>query len=68
MKLKQFWQRHIFNLLYVWAIIALLFRPGWIVFGIGAIVWILLFYFTAPGVFWSYIFEFSPPARKDINY
>ena len=67
MKLEQLWQRHVLNLLFAWAIISFLFHTGWLIFGIGILIWILLFYFTAPGVFWSYIFELSPAAQKDLK-
>ncbi|NLW59947.1 MAG: tetratricopeptide repeat protein [Firmicutes bacterium] len=52
---KRLWEEKIQWVLVGWCGLALLTRPGWVPFGLGVAVWVLLLYFTAPGKFWSLI-------------
>lgn len=52
---KRLWEEKIQWLLVGWCVLALLIRPGWLPFGIGVAVWVLLLSFTAPGKFWSLV-------------
>jgi tetratricopeptide (TPR) repeat protein len=56
MKLQQLWQRNLNWLFILWLIYALVARPGWVAFGVGLAVGVLVVYLTAPGVFWTYVY------------
>ena len=53
--LKRLWEEKIQWVLVAWCVLALFIRPGWLPFGLGVAVWVILLYFTAPGKFWSII-------------
>ncbi len=55
MNLKRLWEEKINWLLLFWLGFSLIFRPGWLIFLAGVLVWLLLLYFTAPSIFWNYI-------------
>jgi tetratricopeptide (TPR) repeat protein len=65
MKLQQFWQRHLILVLILWSIYSLLARQGWLAYGVGLILWVLMVYLTAPGVFWTYVYLL--PSRNNYD-
>lgn len=64
MNLKRLWEEKISWLLLFWLGFSLIFRPGWIIFLGGVIIWILLLYFTTPSIFWNYIAMFNLNSEK----
>jgi tetratricopeptide (TPR) repeat protein len=66
MKLQQFWQKHLNWALILWSIYALLARPGWLAFGAGLVLWVLVVYLTAPGVFWTYVYLLPSGNNYDV--
>lgn len=68
MKLKQLWQNNIIWVLIIWTLAALVFHFNAVVFTIGLIVWVALLYFTARGVFWSYINSLVFNKQKSEHY
>lgn len=59
MALKRFWQSNLLHLLFLWIIVSIFIRPGWLIFGAGCLVWLGVLYLTAPGVFWTYFAFFN---------
>ena len=55
MHLKRLWEEKINWLLFLWLGYSLIFRPGWLIFSAGVLLWVFLLYFTTPGVFWNLI-------------
>lgn len=53
--LKRLWEEKIQWVFVGWCLLALFIRPGWIPFGLGVVLWVVLLYLTAPGKFWSLI-------------
>ena len=53
--LKRLWEEKIQWVLVGWCVLALFTRPGWLPFGVGVAVWVILLCLTAPGKFWSLI-------------
>jgi len=53
MRIKGFWETMLPFLLLGWGIFAFFAKPGWLTFIIGCLLWVILFIFTAPGVFWT---------------
>lgn len=68
MPLKRVWEEKIQWLLVVWCGLALFFRLGWLLFGLGVILWVLLLYFTAPGSFWTLVAIFNMDPDKVQTY
>jgi|SRR5690554_1368775 len=64
MAAKQFWQKNLWWLLPGWSLFSLIYRPGWSVFGAGLLFWVLLLYFSAPGIFWNYLAHLIPDPEK----
>lgn len=60
MKLRKFWESNLSLILLLWIIISVIIKPGWLYFGAGFLVWLILVYLTAPGVFWNYAALFFP--------
>lgn len=56
MNLTRFWQHNIRWTLILWFIAAFWLRTGLPIFIIGVAAWFVLVYFTAPGVFWTYVY------------
>jgi tetratricopeptide (TPR) repeat protein len=56
MKLQQLWQKNLKWVLVLWSIYAILAQPGWVAFAVGSVVWVLVVYLTAPGIFWTYVY------------
>jgi tetratricopeptide (TPR) repeat protein len=57
-KLKQFWQKSLIWLLLFWCILALIYHSSVIVIIAGVMVWVIVVFLTAPGVFWNYLSHF----------
>lgn len=57
MRIKRFWETILPILLLAWGAIAFFTKPGWLIFIIGCLLWVILLRFTAPGVFWT-VFAF----------
>lgn len=68
MQLKRVWEENIQWLLVVWCGVALFSRPGWLLFGLGVILWALLLYFTAPASFWNLVALFNMDQDKVQTY
>ncbi len=68
MRLKRVWEEKIHWLLVVWCGVALFFRPGWLIFSLGVILWALLLYLTAPGSFWNLVAIFNLDQDKAQTY
>lgn len=60
MKIRRLWETKLPLILLFWIIITAFIRPGWTTFWGGILIWIVLLYFTAPGVFWNYLALFTP--------
>ncbi|HBL35394.1 MAG TPA: hypothetical protein DDZ55_01140 [Firmicutes bacterium] len=68
MQFKRLWEEKIHWLLLLWCGVALYIRPGWIPFGLGVIVWIVLFFLTTPASFWNLIATFNMDQDKVGTY
>lgn len=68
MQFKRVWEEKSQWLLLVWCGVALFFRPGWPLFGLGVLLWALLFYLTAPGSFWNLAAIFTMDQEKAQTY
>lgn len=64
MNYKRFWEEKIIWVLIFWLGISLIIRPGWLILGGGVFIWFLLFYFSAPGVFWNLMAVFNVDPQK----
>lgn len=56
MRFARFWHHNLRWVLIFWVAISFSFRTGVVIFGIGFAAWILMVYFTAPGIFWTYVY------------
>lgn len=65
MRLREFWEKNINWVLILWVIFSIVFTPGWAIFAVGAALWLLLLIFTAPGVFWTYLYLLPANTRYD---
>jgi tetratricopeptide (TPR) repeat protein len=59
MKFKQLWQSSLLWVLLFWCILSLIYHSSLLVVAAGILVWVLLVYFTTPGVFWNYLSNLS---------
>jgi tetratricopeptide (TPR) repeat protein len=57
-KLKQIWQKSLIWLLLFWCILSLIYRSRGVVIISGVVIWVIVVFFTAPGVFWNYLSQF----------
>lgn len=65
MNFKQLWQKHLNWVFIVWSIYAIMAHPGWLAFALGMVVWVGVIYFTAPGVFWTYVYLLPSNSNYD---
>jgi tetratricopeptide (TPR) repeat protein len=66
MKFKQLWQSSLLWVLLFWCILSLIYHSSWVVVTAGMLVWVIIIFFTAPGVFWNYISHLSfNPQKKE---
>lgn len=68
MQLKRIWEEKFQWLLVIWCGVALLLRPGWLLFGLGVILWGLLLYLSAPASFWLLAAGFTMDQEKAQAY
>jgi tetratricopeptide (TPR) repeat protein len=68
MRFEAFWQQNVIRLIWVWCLVSVIIRPGWLVFGLGWPAWVLLIYWTAPAVFWNMIAVLNPQPDKAERY
>jgi tetratricopeptide (TPR) repeat protein len=52
---KMLWQKNMPLLLALWVLLAVIIRPGWPIFGLVILFWVVLLWFTARGSFWNYL-------------
>lgn len=55
--ITRFWHQNLKWFIVLWFIAAYSLHTSLLIMGIGAAVWVILVYFTAPGVFWTYLYE-----------
>lgn len=64
MEFARFWHHNLKWTLILWIIAVLWLRAGLSVLGIGVVVWFLVVYLAAPGVFWTYVYSLPFIASK----
>jgi tetratricopeptide (TPR) repeat protein len=66
MSIKSIWQKNIHLLFIIWTVTAFALRPGWTIYGLGCLAWLVLVFLTAPAVFWNYLSVLIPnPAKSE---
>ena len=66
MEIQQLWQKNIPWLLLLWCLLGIIIQFNIGVFLAGLLLWVLLLYFTAPGLFWSYAY-FLPLGSQNVK-